>query len=90
VNKLNTLATSIALGITLALTNLLCALAFALWPGATLDFFAAFMHGLDFATVKSVAPMNPGRVLYGVIGLGVVGLIAVLVFSAVYNVLCVE
>ncbi len=89
-NKLNTLATGIALGITLASISLLCALAFALWPGATLDFFAAFMHGLDFTTVKSAAPMTPGRVLYGVIGLGVVGLITGLVFGTLYNVLSQE
>lgn len=89
-NKLNTLAVGIALGITLALTSLLCALAFALWPGATLDFFAAFMHGIDFTTVKSVAPMNPASVLYGAIGLGVVGLITGVVSGAVYNVVVQE
>ena len=46
-NKLSILSVGIALGVTLALMSMLCALAFAIWPDATLDFFGAFMHGLD-------------------------------------------
>ena len=85
-NKLSTLATGVALAITLTLISLLCALAFALRPDATLDFFGAFMHGLDFNTVKAVAPMSLGRVLYGSIGLGIVGFFAGIVFGTVYNI----
>ena len=42
-NKLYILSVGIALGVTLALMSMLCALAFAIWPDATLDFFGAFM-----------------------------------------------
>lgn len=58
-NRLSTLSVGIALGVTLALLSMLCALTFALWPDATLDFFGAFSHGLDFGTIKSAAPISP-------------------------------
>lgn len=84
--RLSTLSVGIALGVTLALLSVLCALTFALWPDATLDFFGAFSHGLDFGTIKSAAPICPGRALYGIVGLGIVGLIAGVVYASIYNV----
>jgi 2TM family of unknown function (DUF5676) len=89
-DRLDTLATGMALAITLMLVSIVCALAFTLWASATLDFFAAFMHGLDLTAVKSVGPMTPGRVLYGVAGLGAVGFISGLVFASVYNIISRE
>ena len=83
--RISTLAAGIALAVTLAFLSAVCALAFTLWPDATLDFFGAFMHGVDLSTVKSAAPISLGRVLYGVIGLGVVGFVVGAVFAAVYN-----
>lgn len=85
-NKLSVLSVGIALGATLALLSMLCALAFAIWPVATLDFFSAFMHGLDLSAVRSSAPMSPGRVLYGVLGLGIIGIAAGVVYASIYNV----
>jgi hypothetical protein len=85
-NRLSTLSVGIALGVTLALLSMLCALTFALWPDATLDFFGAFSHGLDFGTIKSAAPISPGRALYGIVGLGIVGLVAGVVYASIYNV----
>jgi hypothetical protein len=85
-NRLSTLSVGVALGATLALMSMLCALAFALWPDATLDFFGAFMHGLDLSTVRSAAPISPGRALYGIVGLGIVGLVAGVVYASIYNV----
>ncbi|MDH4985087.1 DUF5676 family membrane protein [Aminobacter anthyllidis] len=85
-NRLSTLSVGVALGATLALLSMLCALTFALWPDATLDFFGAFSHGLDFGTIKSPAPISPGRALYGIVGLGIVGLVAGVVYASIYNV----
>ncbi len=85
-NTLSTLSVGIALGVTLALLSMLCALTFALWPDATLDFFGAFSHGLDFGTIKSAAPISPGRALYAIVGLGIVGLVAGVVYASIYNV----
>jgi hypothetical protein len=84
-NKLSIMATGIALAITFALMSALCALAFFGWPEATLDFFGAFMHGLDLKTVKSATPITLTRVLYGVVGLGVVGFVTGVVFASAYN-----
>jgi hypothetical protein len=85
-NRLSTLSAGIALGATLALLSMLCALTFALWPDATLDFVGAFTHGLDLGTIKSATPISPGRALYRIVGLGVVGLVAGVVYASVYNV----
>ena len=84
-SKISTLATGIAMAITFALMSALCAVAFMAVPDATIDFFGAFMHGIDLKAVKSAAPISIARVIYGVIGLGVVGLVAGLVFASVYN-----
>ena len=84
--KLSTLAVGVALGATLAFLSMLCALAFAIWPDRTLDFFGAFTHALDLSTVKTTAPMSAGRLLYGVVGLGLVGLVAGVVYASIYNV----
>ncbi len=84
-NRLSTFATGIALAITFAFMSVLCGLAFFLWPEATLDFFAAFMHGVDLKAVKSAVPISLGRALYGVVGLGVVGFLAGVVLAWAYN-----
>ena len=84
-NKLSIAATGIALAITFALMSAFCALAFLVAPKATLDFFGAFMHGVDLKAVKSAAPISLVRALYGVVGLGVVGFIAGAVFASAYN-----
>lgn len=85
-NKLSVLSVGIALGVTLALMSMLCALAFAIWPDATLDFFGAVTHGLDLNAVRSMVPTRAGRLIYGVLGLGVVGLIAGVIYASIYNV----
>lgn len=84
--QLSTLAVGVALGATLALLSMLCALAFAIWPDRTLDFFGAFTHGLDLSMVQTTTPMSAGRILYGVVGLGLVGLVAGVVYALIYNV----
>ena len=83
--KVNPLGAGIALAVTLASISTLCAVAFVLAPDATLDFFGAFMHGVDLKAVKAVAPISFGRVLYGVMGLSIVGLFAGVVFAWIYN-----
>jgi hypothetical protein len=85
--EVNTLGAGIALAVTLALISGLCALAFVIAPDSTLDFFSAFMHGLDLKSVKAAAPLSFGRVLYGMIGLSIVGFIVGFVFAWTYNVI---
>jgi protein-S-isoprenylcysteine O-methyltransferase Ste14 len=45
-NRLSTLSVGVALGTTLALMSMLCALAFALWQDATLDFFGVLISAV--------------------------------------------
>lgn len=84
-NKLRIMPVGIALAITFALTSALCALAFWIAPDLTLEFFAAFMHGIDVKAVKSAAPLSLAKLLYGVVGLGLVGFITGVVFATAYN-----
>ncbi len=84
-DKKNPLSTGIASAVTFALLSILCAIAFMVAPDATIDFFGAFMHGLDLNTARSAAPLSLGRVLYGVIGLAIIGFIAGFVFAWTYN-----
>jgi 2TM family of unknown function (DUF5676) len=84
-DKVNPLGAGIALAVTFALLSALCAAAFVIAPDATIDFFGAFMHGLDLKSVKAAAPLSAGKVLYGIIGLSIVGFIAGLVSASVYN-----
>ena len=79
------LATGIGLAVTFAFLNLLCAIAVAIAPDATFNLFSSFAHGLDLNAVRSTAPLSIGRVLSGVICLGVIGLISGLVFAWAYN-----
>ncbi|MGO4684590.1 DUF5676 family membrane protein [Hyphomicrobium sp. 2TAF46] len=84
-DKLNTLSVGIASAVTMALASVLCAMAFAFWPDATLDFFGTFMHGLDLNVLKSTTPIGLGRAHYGAAGLGIIGFILGVVFASIYN-----
>jgi len=84
-DKMNSLAVGIALAVTLALLSAVCAITFVVVPDATLDFFSAFMHGLDLKSVKTAVPLSLGRVLYGTIGLSMIGFIAGIVFAWISN-----
>ena len=57
-NKLNILGAGIAVAVTFALLSILCALAFVVAPNGTIDFFGAFMHGLDLNSVRSTEPRS--------------------------------
>lgn len=84
-NKLGPLAFGIAVAVTFAVMSAICAVGFALWPDATLDFFSAFMHGIDLKAMKASGPISPIRVVYGVAGLAAVGFVAGSILAAVYN-----
>jgi len=82
--EVNPFGAGIALGVTLGVLSALCAAAFAIAPDATVNFFGAFIHGVDLKSVKAATPLSVGRVLYGIISLSVVGFIA-FVYASVYN-----
>jgi len=86
-DKLNTLSVGLSAAITAAILSALCAAAFAAWPDATIDFFNSWMHGLDLSKARSTAPITVGRVLYGLIGIAIVGFVAGVVFASMHNLL---
>jgi hypothetical protein len=84
--KLNVWAVGAALAITFAAMYALCAAAFALAPGATLDFFNAWFHGLNLAGLQAGAkPFTAGVFLYGLIGIVAFAFVSGTVFAACYN-----
>jgi hypothetical protein len=77
-----------ALAITVAVLYAVCAAAFALAPGATLDFFNAWFHGLNLAGLQAGAkPFTLGVFLYGLVGIAVTAFVTGAVFAAFYNLL---
>jgi hypothetical protein len=75
----------ISIAATLALINIVCAVAVAIWPTATIDFFGSFAHGLNLAPVQSTEAISIGRSALGVIGLAIIGYVAGVIFAWVYN-----
>lgn len=86
--KLNVWAVGGALAITFAAMYALCAAAFALAPGATLEFFNAWFHGLNLAGLQPGAKsFTVGGFLYGLVGIAVYAFVGGVVFAASYNLL---
>lgn len=83
-DKVETLSVGIALAITFAVLSGLCFLAFALWPGSTIDFFSVLLH-LDLTSLKPAAPLSLAGAFFGVAGWGVIGFVAGVVFASAYN-----
>lgn len=84
--KLNPWMVGAALAATFVVVYALCAAAFALVPGATLDFFNAWFHGLNLAGLQAGAkPFTVGLLLYGLVGVAVFGLLCGVIFAASYN-----
>ena len=68
-NKLNPWVIGLALALATAVMYTACAAAFALWPQATLEFFNAWSHGLNFAGMQGGAkPFTLGLFVYGLVG----------------------
>ena len=86
-DRLNPLSVGLAMAITLAIVNILCAAAVALWPDGTITVFNSFAHGLDFRVVKSTEPLGLGRFLLGLISIGVIGFVVGAVFAWSHNLL---
>ncbi|HEV8647073.1 MAG TPA: DUF5676 family membrane protein [Burkholderiales bacterium] len=83
---LDPITTGAALGVTFASANLLCAIAFGVWPDAALDFVSAWFHTVDLALLKQ-APKSAtvGGYAYGIAGLAVVGFVLGTGFAVFYN-----
>lgn len=85
--KLSPVHVATALALTAGATHVVCALAFVLWPGATLDFFNAWFHGLDLLTLQSEAGKanTLAAFLYGLAGIAATGFFTGALFAFIYN-----
>ena len=84
--KLNGWVVGGALAITLAVLYTICALAFALAPQATLEFFNAWFHGLNLTGMQGGAkPFTIGLFIYGLAGLAATSFVAGALFALVYG-----
>ena len=54
----------VALGLTLAVSYTVCAVASALWPENGIDFLNALFHGLDFRKLAVATPMTFSTFFY--------------------------
>jgi hypothetical protein len=84
-NKLNVVKTGLALAVTLALFNSLCATIVALWPALAIAFANAWMHELDLQLIRADAPLTLGRFVYGLVGVSVTGFVIGGLYAWVYN-----
>jgi len=91
-NKFNPWAAGSALAITAAAVYLACATVVALWPGGTLEFFNAWVHGLDLSVLKTTKPITAGVFFYGLSGVVVSAFAVGVVFAVSYNLarLCLD
>jgi len=85
--KLDALTTGFAAAITVAVMYAVCALAFALFPDATLGFFDAWFHGLDLGPLKPAGGMalTASSFVYGLFGVSVTAFVAGFLFAVVNN-----
>lgn len=75
-----------ALATTAAVIYAVCALAVALWPDGTLDFFNAWFHGIDFGPLKAGrGQFTPATFAYGLAGVAVTAFAGGALFAAFYN-----
>jgi hypothetical protein len=69
-NQLNPWRLGAALALTAAVLYTACALAFALWPDATVRFFNTWLHGLDLRPLQATAKaVTAGAFAYGLAGI---------------------
>lgn len=83
--KLNPLHVGSATALTFAAISLLCTIAVYLFPGATVGFVNAWVHGLDLTLIVSDKPWTLGSLVYGLFGVTLTGFVAGALFAACYN-----
>ena len=83
--RINVLATGLALAITMAVVNSLCAVAVLLWHDGMITFANAWAHGLDLQVIKATAPMTFDRFFTGLAGIAAVGFVFGALYAAIYN-----
>jgi hypothetical protein len=86
-NRLDSWRFGAATALTFSLLFTACALAFALSPEATFDFFNNWFHGLDLRLLKPPGgrALTFERYAYGLVGAAGVSFLGGLVLAGLYN-----
>lgn len=79
--------TGLASALTAAAAYTACAVAYALWPAATLGFFNAWFHGLDLALLVPAGEKGwtLGVFVYGLAGVTLAGFFIGVIYAAAHD-----
>src|SRR3974390_2233647 len=77
--------TGMAVGLTIAVGYVICALIFYLWPGASMEFMNSLFHGLDFRKLEPAAPWSLTTFVCTVVIFAIWGFLMGALFAALYN-----
>jgi len=88
VNSLDAWRFGAAAALTFSIVYTVCALAVALFPDGTIDFFNNWFHGLDLRLLKPPGgrPLTIGQFIYGLVGAAIVSYAAGAALAGFYNV----
>jgi len=88
-NSLNPWRFGVALALTFSILYTLCALAVALFPDGTMDFFNNWFHGLDLRLLKPPGgrSLTIGQFVYGLVSAAAVSFAGGAVLAGSYNLL---
>jgi hypothetical protein len=86
-NRLDTWLFGAATAVTVSILYVACALAVALSPDGTVDFFNNWFHGLDLRLLKpqGVWRLTVGKLAYGLVSAAAVGFAGGSVLAGSYN-----
>ncbi len=83
--KMNPWKTGIALAVTMAVSYIVCAVLYNVWPERGLDFLNALFHGLDFRKLETATPFRISIILYPLTVLVVWGFVVGALFAFIRN-----
>ncbi len=85
--RLDKAITGFSLALTAAAVYTACAVAYALWPAATLGFFNGWFHGIDLALLAPAGGkgLTLGVFFYGLLGVTLSGFVIGVVYATVHN-----
>jgi hypothetical protein len=78
---LNPLRAGIALALTAAIANIVCAVAVYMSPDGTVAFVNSWTHGLDLVVLQSDKPWTLGGLLLGVFDVALTGFLLGVLFA---------
>lgn len=83
--KMDPWKTGIALALTMAVSYIVCAVLYSLWPERGLDFLNALFHGLDFRKLETARAFRLSIIVYPLTVLVVWGFVVGSLFAFIHN-----